>query len=85
MKQMMMVQTQPFDMADLSPYFQLPEKVVAKELGICLTSLKKLCRQQGINRWPYRKVDNFQKLGTSCLRLSWLFAFADQELGQKTQ
>jgi hypothetical protein len=47
---------QPTDVPDLSRYFQLPEKVVAKELGICLTSLKKLCRQQGINRWPYRKV-----------------------------
>ncbi len=57
-KQMMSApsHSQPFDLTDLSPYFQLPEKVVAKELGICLTSLKKLCRQQGINRWPYRKV-----------------------------
>jgi len=29
---------------ELSKYFHLPEKAVAKELGICLTSLKKLCR-----------------------------------------
>ncbi len=29
---------------ELSKYFHLPEKEVAKELGICLTSLKKLCR-----------------------------------------
>jgi hypothetical protein len=29
---------------ELSKYFHLPEKTVAKELGICLTSLKKLCR-----------------------------------------
>ena len=28
----------------LSKYFHLPEKAVATELGICLTSLKKLCR-----------------------------------------
>jgi len=30
---------------ELSKYFHLPEKAVAKELGICLTSLKKLCRK----------------------------------------
>ena len=41
---------------DLSKYFQMPEKEVAKKLGMCLTSLKKICRQNGINRWPYRKV-----------------------------
>ena len=41
---------------DLSTYFHLPEKEVAKKLGMCLTSLKKICRQNGINRWPYRKV-----------------------------
>ena len=41
---------------DLTKYFQLPEKEVAKQLGVCLTSLKKMCRQSGINRWPYRKV-----------------------------
>ena len=47
---------QSSDFIDLTVYFQLPEKMVAKKLGICLTSLKKMCRQQGINRWPYRKV-----------------------------
>jgi hypothetical protein len=43
-------------MDELTQYLHLPEKMVAKELGICLTSLKKLCRQHGITRWPYRKV-----------------------------
>jgi hypothetical protein len=43
-------------MQDLTNYFKMPEKAVAKHLGICLTSLKKVCRQHGINRWPYRKV-----------------------------
>jgi len=43
-------------MDELTQYLHLPEKAVAKQLGICLTSLKKLCRQHGITRWPYRKV-----------------------------
>jgi uncharacterized protein YoaH (UPF0181 family) len=41
---------------ELSKYFKMPEKAVAKHLGIGLTSLKKICRANGINRWPYRKV-----------------------------
>jgi hypothetical protein len=38
---------------ELSKYFKMPEKAVAKHLGIDLTSLKKICRANGINRWPY--------------------------------
>jgi len=37
-------------------WLQLPAKEVAKELGMCLTSLKKVCRQHGIVRWPYRRL-----------------------------
>ena len=48
--------TVELSMQELSKYFKMPEKVVAKHLGICLTSLKKICRANGINRWPYRKV-----------------------------
>jgi hypothetical protein len=43
----------------LSAYFHRPEMEVAKDLGCCLTSLKKLCRSHGIMRWPYRKVRLF--------------------------
>jgi hypothetical protein len=43
---------------ELQQCFGLPEKEVSKRLGICLTSLKKVCRGNGIVRWPYRKVQN---------------------------
>lgn len=47
---------QSIDMTEVAKHFCFPEKEVAKQLGICLTSLKKFCRQNGIKRWPYRKV-----------------------------
>ena len=40
----------------LSKYFHMPIVDAAKELGMCTTMLKKLCRRCGISRWPYRKV-----------------------------
>ena len=42
--------TKDFKLEELSKYFHLPEKAVAKELGICLTSLKKICRSYGESR-----------------------------------
>jgi hypothetical protein len=41
---------------ELAQYFHLPIHVVSKELGICATVLKKICRRNGIARWPHRKV-----------------------------
>jgi len=46
---------------ELEQYFNVPEKQVAKNLGVCLTSLKKLCRHHGIHRWPYRKLKSIEK------------------------
>ena len=53
--------TKDFKLEELSKYFHLPEKAVAKQLGICLTSLKKLCRSYGITRWPFRKLKSIQR------------------------
>jgi len=41
---------------ELAPYFHLPINQVSKELGICATVLKKICRKNGIPRWPHRKI-----------------------------
>jgi len=56
-----MATTRPIDLQELSTYFKMPEKAVAKHLGICLTSLKKICRAHGVTRWPYRKIKSLDK------------------------
>lgn len=45
-------------MSDLAQHFHLPINAAAKELGICPTVLKKICRRNGMRRWPHRKVKN---------------------------
>ncbi|PKA55621.1 Protein RKD5 [Apostasia shenzhenica] len=41
---------------DLANYFHLPIAEAARELRICSTALKKICRRHGMARWPHRKV-----------------------------
>ena len=40
----------------LKNYFYRRLEEVAKEIGICTTTLKKICRNCGIKRWPYRSI-----------------------------
>eukprot|EP00961_Rhodomonas_salina_P125765 1694458-Rhodomonas_salina.2 len=35
--------------------FHLPLRDAADRVGICVTSLKRVCRRLGIQRWPYTK------------------------------
>ncbi|GAM17518.1 hypothetical protein SAMD00019534_006930 [Acytostelium subglobosum LB1] len=53
---------QEIDLPFLSQYFHLPINDVAKEIGVCATVLKKICRKNGIPRWPHRKIKSLDKM-----------------------
>lgn len=45
----------------LQSHFHLPMAAVAKKFDVCLTFFKKVCRQHGIKRWPYRKLKSLER------------------------
>ncbi|CAH0479905.1 unnamed protein product [Peronospora belbahrii] len=48
-----------FDM--LQPHFERPLQQAADSFCVCTTLLKKICRRNGINNWPYRKICGLRK------------------------
>lgn len=48
-------------MDDLRQFFHLPIVEVAKELGMCTTLLKRICRANNIKKWPYRQIQSIAK------------------------
>lgn len=46
----------------LSHFFHLPAEEAAKQLHVCTSVLKRACRKNGIQRWPYRKVKSIDNL-----------------------
>ncbi|GAA0173491.1 hypothetical protein Leryth_000722 [Lithospermum erythrorhizon] len=53
--------TGKLELRDLATYFHLPIEVAAKEINVCPTVIKKICRRYGLGRWPYRKVNSISK------------------------
>lgn len=50
---------------DISKYFHLPINEVSVELGVCATVLKKICRRNGIPRWPHRQIKSLDRMISS--------------------
>lgn len=46
---------------DLQSKFHLGLKEAAVELGVCITTLKRICRRLGVSRWPKRQVRRVQQ------------------------
>jgi hypothetical protein len=53
---------QDYSYQDLEPFFHLPIVDAARELKVCQTFLKKICRMNNIKRWPYRKLKSTNQL-----------------------
>jgi len=50
------------DVKILRSVYNMPIEQAAKQLGVCVTVLKRICRRKGIARWPYRKLKSINKM-----------------------
>ncbi|RHY35433.1 hypothetical protein DYB32_000090 [Aphanomyces invadans] len=46
---------------ELREHFDQPIVEVARYFGICITLMKKVCRRNGIKRWPHRQIRSLTK------------------------
>ncbi|KAG8391363.1 hypothetical protein BUALT_Bualt01G0180000 [Buddleja alternifolia] len=52
--------TRKLKLKDFKGYFHLPIEDAARKMNICPTVMKKICRRNGVLRWPYRKIKSIQ-------------------------
>ncbi|TDH71752.1 hypothetical protein CCR75_001094 [Bremia lactucae] len=45
----------------LRPHFEKPLTEVAARFGVCMTLMKKICRKNGVPRWPHRQIRGLRK------------------------
>eukprot|EP00698_Gefionella_okellyi_P004777 TRINITY_DN14422_c0_g1_i1.p1 TRINITY_DN14422_c0_g1~~TRINITY_DN14422_c0_g1_i1.p1 ORF type:complete len:239 (-),score=32.59 TRINITY_DN14422_c0_g1_i1:95-811(-) len=50
------------DFEELRSHFDQPIHDVARKFEVCTTLLKKICRKNGITRWPHRKLKCLEKV-----------------------
>lgn len=53
--------TKHISIDELRAHFDRPIIDVAKDFGICITLMKKICRRNGIKRWPHRQIRSLSK------------------------
>jgi len=53
--------SQEITLQQVSQYFDIPLAEAATLLNVSSSKMKIVCRQLGITRWPYRKVNLFIK------------------------
>ncbi|GLT75965.1 hypothetical protein SLA2020_476540 [Shorea laevis] len=46
---------------DVGNYFHLPIEEAAKKMRLCPTVVKKICRRDGLTRWPHRKIKSMER------------------------
>lgn len=63
---------------DLRQLFHLPLTEAAKYCQTGTTHFKKLCRAQGIKRWPYRRYKTLQTTSSMLARMNTLQADAEE-------
>ncbi|GMF18487.1 unnamed protein product [Phytophthora fragariaefolia] len=64
---------------ELRPHFNKPMAAVAKELGVCITLMKKICRRNGLVRWPHRRIRSLVNRITSLQVLAGNAAGAERK------
>ncbi|GKV50102.1 hypothetical protein SLEP1_g56817 [Rubroshorea leprosula] len=52
---------------DIAKFIHLPIEEAAKEIGLCITTLRRIRREKKLGRWPFRKINSAQKKISSLL------------------